>query len=101
MLNVLYCLLAAAENNLPGWHMFEDVQRVDYTLADRDGTAIDVRAYLPRGAHLVDDQELPDIVRFVCEKEPSRAPFTFENRRRGTRAVLDPSAGCQVRRAPR
>lgn len=76
-LNLLYCLLAAAQDGLPGWHMFESVESVDHELRDRDGNVVDVRAWLPRGANLVDKGELRNVVTFVCKKEHSRAPFTY------------------------
>jgi len=88
-LNVLYCALAAVQEGLPGWHMFESVDRLDHRLVDRDGVAVDVRAYLPRDAWLVDRGELRSIVRFVCEKERGRAPFTYEDDA-GTRATIGP-----------
>ncbi len=78
ILNVLYCALAAVQDGLPGWHMFESVERLDYELRDREGTRIDVRDWLPRGANLVDRDELRRVVRFVCEKERARAPFTYQ-----------------------
>lgn len=79
-LNVLYCLLATAQAGLPGWHMFESVESLDHELRDRDGQVVDVRAWLPRGANLVDRGELRDVVRFVCQKERARAPFTYRER---------------------
>jgi hypothetical protein len=78
VLNVLYCVLAAAQEGLPGWHMFESVEKIDHALRDRDGVAIDVKDSLPRGAHLVDRSELHEIVRWICEHERERAPFVFE-----------------------
>jgi hypothetical protein len=96
-LNVLYCALAAAQEGLPGWHMFESVDRLEHELRDKDGARVDVRAYLPRGAWLTDRDELREIVRFVCEKERARAPFTFEDRARGTSAIVGP-VDCRVPR---
>jgi hypothetical protein len=99
VLNVLYCLLAAAQEGLPGWHMFESVERLDHTLRDRDGVPIDVRASLPRGAHLVDRGELRAIVTWICEHERARAPFVYEEGSPPTlRATLD--ADCRIH-APR
>lgn len=100
VLDVGYCALAVAEDRLPGWKMFEDVERLDATLRDRDGAVVDVRGYLPRHAWLVRYDELAEVVRFVCEKERARAPFTFEERGRGVRVVLGPE-DCRVPRAPR
>jgi hypothetical protein len=79
-LNVLYCALAAAQDGLPGWHMFESVDSLDHELRDRDGAPVDIRAWLPRGANLVDRSELRQIVRFVCARERARAPFTYRER---------------------
>ena len=103
VLNVLYCLLAVAQEGLPGWHMFESVERLDYTLRDNEGREVNLAAYLPRGARLVDHTELAEVVRFVCERSPSRAPFTFDEPARGVHATLGPS-DCALpgpRRAPR
>jgi len=94
VLNVLYCLLALAEPNLPGWRMFEGVEDVRHELRDRDGAPVDVRAWLPRGANLVDVSELRRVVRFVCEKEQSRAPFTYEERATGWTTTV--GAECKI-----
>lgn len=75
--------------------MFESVDRLDYTLRDRDGRPVDVRAYLPKSAWLVDYGELTEIVRFVCERERDRAPFTFEEHERAVHAVIGPD-DCRV-----
>ena len=89
VLNVLYCLLAAAQEGLPGWHMFESVEPIDHELRDRDGQVIDVRAVLPKNANLVDRTELRSIVAWICEHEPARAPFTYrEQPRRHEQAPL-------------
>lgn len=80
VLNVLYCLLAAAQEGLPGWHMFESVESLEHELRDREGNPVDVRAWLPRGANLVDRSELRRVVGFVCAKERAREPFTYRER---------------------
>jgi hypothetical protein len=104
VLDVLYCVLAAAQEGLPGWHMFESVEPLDHELRDRDGQAVDVRAWLPRGANLVDRGELRGIVAFVCEKERARGPFTYVEPSRGTHVTIGASGtgadGCRVH-APR
>jgi len=94
-LNVLYCGLAAVQEGLPGWHMFESVDRLDFALRDRDGATVDVHAYLPKYAQLLDQRELREIVRFVCEKERARAPFSFEDRSRGVTRTIGPD-DCRV-----
>jgi hypothetical protein len=91
VLNVLYCLLAAVQEGLPGWHMFESVEDLDHELRDRDGQLVDVRAWLPRGANLVDRGELRNVVAFVCEHAAERAPFTYVEPSRGTNVTLDPT----------
>lgn len=99
VLNVLYCLLAAAQEGLPGWHMFEAVEPLDHELRDRAGLLVEVRAALPRGANLVDRGELRKVVEFVCFKEQARAPFTYLEPSRGVNVRLDPGAGvdgCKV-----
>lgn len=106
VLNVLYCLLAAAQDGLPGWHMFEAVEPVDHLLRDRDGQVVDVRERLPRGANVVDRGELRRVVQLVCEKERHRAPFRYEEPSRGVAVDLGVSAartgeGSCVVRAPR
>lgn|GEM_PF-3390099 len=87
VMNLLYCVLAVVQEGVPGWHMFESVEPLDHVLRDRDGRTVDVRAWLPRGANLVDRGELRKIVAFVCEKERvPRAPFTY----------AEPSTGLDV-----
>lgn len=106
VLNVLYCVLAAAQEGVPGWHMFESVEPLEHVLTDRAGVVVDVRAYLPRGANLVDRTELRKVVAFVCEKEPARAPFAYVEPGEPGRAIdvqLDPARGpegCRIH-APR
>jgi hypothetical protein len=95
VLDILYCALAIAEPRLPGWHMFESVDRLDFVLRDRNGVAVDVRAYLPRDAYLVDKGELYAIVRFICEREHDRAPFVLVDNTSGT--SLTTEANCRVR----
>ncbi len=102
VLNVLYCVLAAAQPGLPGWHMFESVEALDHELRDRDGQLVDVRTFLPRGANVVDRGELRAIVRFICEKDRTRAPFTYLELSRSVQVTLDPIAsadGCRVHAA--
>lgn len=101
-LNILYCGLALAQDGIPGWRMFESVEDVRHELRDRDGTSIDVHAFLPRGANVVDRGELRQIVSFVCERERSRAPFTYTESATGLSATLTANGpgGCRVH-APR
>ena len=99
LLNVLYCLFAAAQEGLPGWHMFESVEPLAHELRDRTGAPVDVRAWLPRGANLVDRGELRKVVAFVCRHEASRAPFTYVEPNAGIDVRLDPATGpegCKV-----
>lgn len=103
VLNVLYCLLAAAQEGLPGWHMFEAVEALDHVLVDHDGRLVDIRASLPRGANVVDRGELRAIVEFICEKDRAHAPYTYVEPSRGLSLTLDPATGadgCKVH-APR
>ena len=88
VLNVLYCVLATAQEGLPGWHMFESVEPLDHELTDREGHPVDVRAWLPRGANLVDRGELRRVVSFVCAREKARAPFIYAEPSRGLRQTL-------------
>jgi hypothetical protein len=94
-LNLLYCALAAAQEGLPGWHMFESVDAVDTRLRDRSGATLDVRTYLPKDAFLTSRSELHEIIRFACERERSRAPFTFEDH--GRHVTVGPE-DCRVPR---
>jgi hypothetical protein len=104
VMNVLYCLLAAAQEGVPGWHMFESVEPLDHMLVDREGRLVDLREWLPRGANLVDTGELRKVARFVCTKEPARAPFTYSEPLTGFHATLEPQGsgakGCVIH-APR
>lgn len=88
VLNILYCLLAAAQEGVPGWHMFESVEPLDHVLRDRDGRMVDVREWLPRGANLVDRGELRKVVAFVCDKERARAPFSYSEPGTGLAVML-------------
>ena len=97
-LNLLYCVLAVAQDGLPGWHMFESVESTDYDLIDRDGQPIDLREWLPRGANVVDRGELRRVVTFVCKKEHARGPFTYAEPPRGVPETLGDD--CKVH-APR
>lgn len=90
VLNVLYCALATVQEGLPGWHMFESVEPLDYTLRDRDGALVDLSERLPAGARLTDYSELVRVVSFVCEHDRARAPFTFEDDTRGVYRTLGP-----------
>ena len=108
VLNVLYCLLAAAQEGIPGWHMFESVEPLDHELRDRAGQRVDVRAFLPRGANLVDRGELWKVVGFVCAREATRGPFTYvepaNHPGKRLEVHLDPAAGpdgCKVHAPPR
>ncbi len=89
VLNVLYCVLAALQDGVPGWHMFESVERTDHELRDREGRLVDIRRWLPRGAHVVDRGELRQIVRFVCQREQERAPFTYREPSQRFMATLE------------
>jgi hypothetical protein len=91
ILNVLYCLLAGVQSGLPGWHMFEFVEKVDFELLDGEGQRVDVEPWLPRGAmNGIDRSELRRVVEFVCRKESKRAPFSY--REHGTTvAVVAPT----------
>lgn len=105
VLNVLYCVLAAAQDGLPGWHMFEAVETIDHELRDREGHLVDLREWLPRGANLVDRSELRRIVAFVCEKGRERGPFTYKEPSQGLEVTLGAGGGagkesCKVH-APR
>jgi hypothetical protein len=87
ILDVLYCVLALFEERLPGWKMFEAVER-QTALTDHDGREVDGRAYLPRDAHVVDFAQAAEVALFICDKEPSRAPFVLEDRTRGVRHTI-------------
>lgn len=94
VLNVLYCLLASAQEGLPGWHMFESVERLDVTMRDKDGNAVDLTALLPRRARIVDRAELYEVARFACQRAPARAPFVIEDRDRARTSPL--GSDCKV-----
>lgn len=99
VLNVAYCALAVAEDRLPGWKMFEDVERFDVVLTDSHGIPLELRDHLPKNAWLVRWDEVREVVAYVCRKKAARGPFSFEERVRGIRAELGPD--CKVPRAPR
>lgn len=95
VLNVLYCVVALAEDALPGWKMFAAVDRLAFELRDRDGRTVDVRDYLPRGAYLTDKGDLVRVARFVCTKERARAPFTLVEPTLGVRVEVG-AGDCSV-----
>ena len=96
VLDVLYCILALFEDRLPGWKMFEEVEPPS-ALFDRDGREVDTAVYLPRGAHVVDVAQAAEIACFICDKEPSRAPYTLDDRTHGIRRTITQSAkGCAI-----
>lgn len=101
-LNILYCMLALAQDGIPGWRMFESVENVRYELLDKDHQNIDVRGWLPRGANVVDRSELRNIVSFVCEHERARAPFVYTEASTGLVVTLTAEGpkGCRIH-APR
>lgn len=88
-LDVLYCLLAATVPGLPGWHMFESVERLEPALTDKDGVTVDLRALLPKGAYVLDAREMEEVARFACARAPERAPFVYEERVARTTFTLD------------
>jgi len=97
--NVAYCILALTVPGLPGWRMFEAVEDTRYELSDRDGRPVDLAAWLPRGAKVVDRSELRAIVAFVCQKAPERAPLSFVEHATGARyVVLAPGCSVDARR---
>lgn len=77
MLNIAYCVAAVFVEGLPGWKMFQEVQLLDYELRDRAGQAIDVRAYLPRDAYLIDEVQLRRVAQFISQREFARGPLLF------------------------
>lgn len=100
ILNVAYCALAAAQEGLPGWHMFESVERVEWSLRASNGETVDIHRWLPKNARLVESTELREVVRFVCEKERARAPFTFDVPNENLHVLLGP-ADCRIPHAHR
>lgn len=95
VLNVLYCMIALAEDGLPGWRMFEGVEDISHELRDRDDVPVDIRGWLPRNATLVDRSELRRVVAFICENQRSRAPFRYEERATGVNTIVT-APGCKV-----
>lgn len=77
-LNLMYCVGALFVDGLPGWKMFESVERFTYRLIDAQGRSVDVRDYLPREAHLIDRRQLRRVAQFIREREAQRGPFRFE-----------------------
>jgi hypothetical protein len=77
VLNSAYCVASLFVEGLPAWKMFQQVRSFDYELRDRAGQAIDVRDYLPRDVHLIDEVQLRRVAQFISEKESARGPFLF------------------------
>ena len=95
-LDVLYCVLALFEDRLPGWKMFEEVEPKG-ALIDNQGQTIDTAAYLPRGAHVVDVGQAAEIAIFICDRDPSHAPYILDDRTHGKRrAIRSSGKGCVI-----
>jgi hypothetical protein len=95
VLNLLYCAWALVEPRLPGWKMFDSAEPLAWRLVDRDGRELSVDAALPRGACILSYADLRGVVRWLCERERSRAPLRFTERSRGIDVVLGVDS-CEV-----
>jgi hypothetical protein len=96
-LNLLYCTWALFEPRLPGWKMFDSAEPLAYRLHDRDGVEVRVTDSLPRGAYLLEHDDVAEVVTWICEHERERAPFRYVEPTRGIDVMLGPER-CEVPR---
>ena len=76
--------------------MFEAVEPQS-PLVDNNGETVDIASVLPRGAHVVDIGQTAEIAIFICNRDPSRAPFTLDDRTHGeTRLIRSSPKGCVI-----
>lgn len=87
VLDVAWCCAALVTPGLPGWKMFATVAPADVTLVDRDGRRVDLLALVPRGAWIVDEQQLARVAVWACRRDPSRAPYVIREPGRAPRTL--------------
>jgi len=80
--NLAFCVTGLFVPALPSWRMFEHVPDPRYELVDAGGKPYRVEDYLPRDAYNFRPETLASVARFICEREPVRAPLTLSAGRR-------------------
>ena len=88
VLDVAYATTAVFVDALPGWKMFAAAEPLDVVVTDRNGAAVDPRAYLPRDAQILDRKLLFQVLAFVCTHDAGRAPLSVTERSAGRDAHL-------------
>jgi hypothetical protein len=73
--NLAYCAVSSLGGKAPAWGMFSRVERLDYSLADKDGKAVDLRAYLPPVFYMANRDILIDAAACACRKSPATTPW--------------------------
>lgn len=68
--------------------MFESAEPVDMVVADRDGAPVDVAAWLPAGAQILERRLIVQVAAFVCRRAAERAPYTVLDRTTGRVVTL-------------
>ena len=94
VLNVSYCSLALMVDELPGWKMFESVEKLDYAFVDRAGRAIDLHEVLPQRAHLIDHRQLRRSAHWYCGRYADHGPFHYTEGDAPPQALVAPE--CQI-----
>ena len=59
----------------PAWGMFSRVERLDYSLVDKDGRSVDLRAFLPPVFYAANRDILLDAAECACRKAPATTPW--------------------------
>ncbi len=96
VLNLVYCLVGFLTNTLPVWRMFESLTPMNVSLLDKDGASIDIRAYLPSDAYILNSRQVSEVVTFICENHRDRGPFVLTEKISKKTVEVDPS-DCQTK----
>ena len=73
--NLAYCAVTTAGGKAPAWGMFSRVERLDYSILDKDGRNVDLRAFLPPVFYAANRDILLDAAECACKKAPATAPW--------------------------
>ena len=97
ILNILYCTIASIVDDLPGWKMFQEVEKIEYRLQDKNANEVDLYNYVPRDAFLLELNAVISVVEFICRKRADLAPFVFEEKFSSIHRTLKPGH-CEISR---
>ena len=74
-LNILYCLLAMTHPGFPAWKMFEQVDRIHFSLKNAQTNAIDIYDHLMPAYYMNRQSVVREAISFYCKKERKNGPF--------------------------